>query len=51
MEEQEYLKMWYTRRNLSKGTQRIYESIINNYKKYTGKSFEELIDEGENEED
>lgn len=51
MKEQEYLKTWYTRRNLSKGTQRIYESIIYKYKKFTGKSFEELIDEGENEED
>ena len=51
MEEQKYLKTWYTSRNLSKGTQRIYESIIIKYKKFIGKSLEELIDEAEKEEE
>lgn len=50
MEEQKYLKTWFTSRNLSKGTQRVYKSIIELYKEYTGESFEKLIDEAENEE-
>lgn len=51
MEEQEILKTWYTSRNLSKRSQRIYESILNKYKRYTRKSFEELIDEAKTEEE
>lgn len=51
MEEEDYLKTWFTYRNLSLGTRRIYESIIKKYKEYTGKSFEELISEAEQEEE
>jgi integrase len=49
--EKEILKMWYTRRNLSKGTQRIYEVVIEDYKNYTQKSLEQLINEAEDEEE
>ena len=51
MEEREYLKTWFTYRNLSKGSQRVYESIIKKYMEYTGKSLDELINEAEQEEE
>jgi integrase len=51
MKDEDIYQEWFTKKNLSKGTRRTYMVAIESYKKYTGKSLSELIDEAEEEED
>ena len=45
------IKQWYTKRNISLGTQKSYNTAIRDYCELIQKSPSELIDEAENEED
>lgn len=41
---------WFTKKNLSKGTQDIYKIVMEDYQKFTEKDLDELLNEAEEEE-
>lgn len=50
MDEEIYLQ-WFTRKNISAGTQTTYRVVIDHYKEFTQKNLNELLDEAESEEE